>query len=97
MPAQDSILSATGPSLLRRDFHPQVNTRLVAHPLSYLADHTGTAHDRFNDRMSADVGYAHLWVDDSRINRTELTTGTLAGNYKSDVDIFSVQFNYQFD
>ena len=52
---------------------------------------------RFNDRMSADVGYAHLWVDDSRINRTELTTGTLAGNYKSDVDIFSVQFNYQFD
>ena len=44
-------------------------------PLSYLADHTGTAHDRFNDRMSADVGYAHLWVDDSRINRTELTTG----------------------
>ncbi|MFT5450040.1 MAG: long-chain fatty acid transport protein [Gammaproteobacteria bacterium] len=53
---------------------------------------------QFNDRMSADVGYSHLFVDDSRINRVEpASSGTLAGTYESGVDIFSVQFNYQFD
>jgi long-chain fatty acid transport protein len=53
---------------------------------------------QINDRMSADVGYSHLFVDDSRINRSEpASSGTLAGTYESEVDIFSVQFNYQFD
>lgn len=53
---------------------------------------------QFNDRISADVGYSHLFVDDSRINRAEPTSaGTLAGTYGSEVDIISVQFNYRFD
>jgi long-chain fatty acid transport protein len=51
---------------------------------------------RFNNSMSADFGYAHLFVGDSIINRTTATTGTLAGRYEADADIVSVQFNYQF-
>jgi long-chain fatty acid transport protein len=52
---------------------------------------------QFNDRMSADFGYAHLFVDDTRINRTSETSGTLVGEYDSNADIVSLQINYQFD
>jgi long-chain fatty acid transport protein len=51
---------------------------------------------KINEHMSADVGYAHLFVDSTQINRTSAETGRLAGTYESDADIFSVQFNYVF-
>lgn len=52
---------------------------------------------RINDRMSADLGYAHLFIDDTPINHSDPANGTLRGTYKSDVNIFSAQFNYRFD
>jgi len=48
----------------------------------------------FNDRMKFDVGYSHLFVDDSRINRVGSQGDTLTGNFDNDADIFSLQFNY---
>jgi long-chain fatty acid transport protein len=46
--------------------------------------------------ISFDVGYAHLFVDDSYINRTNETGDTLNGKYELSVDILSAQFNYAF-
>jgi long-chain fatty acid transport protein len=49
-------------------------------------------------QLSLDFGYAHLFVDDVRINNT--TEGTIAhnltGTYESSVDIFSMQGNWKF-
>ncbi len=52
---------------------------------------------QLNERMSADFGYSHLFVDDTRINKTTATGGTLAGTYDSSADIVSLQVNYRFD
>lgn len=47
--------------------------------------------------MSIDVGYSHLFVDDSTINNTDAThTYVINGSYESSVDILSAQFNMQF-
>ncbi len=51
-----------------------------------------------------DFGYAHLFVKDSSINKTEVIasslpaalTETLKGNYKNNVDIFSAQYTHSF-
>lgn len=45
--------------------------------------------------MSVDVGYSHLFVDDTDINSTG-TFGTLTGTYEAAVDILSVQGNFKF-
>jgi long-chain fatty acid transport protein len=52
---------------------------------------------RVSDRLSADIGYAHLFIDDTPIRRTGSTGSVLIGNYESEADIFSVQVNYVFD
>ena len=52
---------------------------------------------RVNDKLSADVGYAHLFVDDTPIRRTGSTGNVLIGNYESSADLFSLQVNYVFD
>ncbi len=51
---------------------------------------------RMSDKLSADVGYAHLIIDDTRVQRTGSTGDTLIGNYESDANILSAQINYKF-
>lgn len=47
--------------------------------------------------MSLDVGYSHLFVDDTSINNTDVSSShILNGTYDSAVDILSAQFNMKF-
>jgi long-chain fatty acid transport protein len=58
----------------------------------------------FSDRANLDIGYAHLFVSDSKINRQagidpsgeNFFAGTLVGEFENSVDIASVQFSYSF-
>ncbi len=54
----------------------------------------------FSKNLSVDVGYAHLWVDDAKIDEefrlAGIGTGTLKGKYKADVDILSAQATWRF-
>ena len=52
---------------------------------------------RLLDRLSADIGYSHLFIDDTRIFRTGSTGSVINGVYESEADLFSVQVNYTFD
>lgn len=50
-----------------------------------------------SDNLSIDVAYAHLFVDDARINNTDASFGyTLTGDYENSVDIVSAQVSYRF-
>lgn len=56
---------------------------------------------KFTDLISMDLGYAHLFVADSKINKLATTTedagrGTLAGSFSTSVDILSTQLNIRF-
>ncbi len=47
--------------------------------------------------MSFDVGYSHLFVDDTEIHNTDATfSHVLNGTYEADINIFSVQGNFKF-
>jgi long-chain fatty acid transport protein len=57
----------------------------------------------FNDHISVDVGYTHIFVLDSSIDETfhpapttPAVTGTLHGDYENSVDILAVQANFKF-
>ncbi len=52
---------------------------------------------KLNDKMSADVGFSHLFINDTHIARVGSTGSILNGVYKSSANIFSAQFNYRFD
>ena len=54
------------------------------------------ANYRHSSAMSFDVGYAHLFVDDTRINHTSTTAGNITGEYENAVDILSAQINWTF-
>jgi len=58
--------------------------------LSYILD----------DQSSVDVGYSHLFIDDTGINNTLEAAvpldATLTGTYSASVDILSVQWNKKF-
>ncbi|HPQ97798.1 MAG TPA: hypothetical protein PLN94_19640 [Thiolinea sp.] len=50
-----------------------------------------------NKQMSLDLGYAHLFMDQSAIDHTSEDNGyALRGLYDSKVDIVSAQFNWSF-
>lgn len=49
-----------------------------------------------SDSSSVDVGYAHLIVDDARINNTNRQDHTLTGEFDPAVDILSVAGNWRF-
>lgn len=50
-----------------------------------------------SDKLSFDVGYAHLFVGDVPINNTDVNTGhVLVGTYDADVNIVSAQLRYRF-
>ena len=47
--------------------------------------------------MSIDVGYSHLFVDDTDINNVDASFGhTVTGTYDADVNILSAQLNMKF-
>ncbi len=49
--------------------------------------------------LTVDVGYSHLWVEDAKINEDYpllSASGTLNGEFDSDVDILSVQATWKF-
>jgi long-chain fatty acid transport protein len=50
---------------------------------------------RLSSKNTIDVGYAHLLVDEARINKTESGV-TLAGTYEASVDILSAQLTHNF-
>ncbi len=50
---------------------------------------------RLSERSKIDVGYAHLFVKDARINKTESGV-TLTGTYEASVDILSAQLTVDF-
>lgn len=52
---------------------------------------------RYSDNLQFDVGYAHLFVNDTPINNTTPTNATLVGEFESSVDILSAQLRWQFD
>jgi len=57
-----------------------------------------------NDQSSVDIGYSHLFIDDTEINNTleiappagAALNATLTGTYSASVDILSVQWNKKF-
>lgn len=52
---------------------------------------------KINESSQLDVGYAHLFVSDAKINRNELlANGKLSGDFSNKVDILSVQYTYNF-
>ena len=52
---------------------------------------------RITQKASLDAGYAHLFLSNSDIERTNSGTGdTLIGSYESSVDILSAAFNWVF-
>ncbi len=55
------------------------------------------ANYRFSKANSIDMAYTHGFIKNSTIDHAEPPVGgTIAGNYRSKVDIFSVQFNHNF-
>lgn len=51
----------------------------------------------FSDAVSMDVGYAHLFVDDSHIDNLDEQTGhRMVGSFDANVDILGVQANWRF-
>lgn len=59
---------------------------------------------RIGERAKVDVGYAHLFVDDSKINKQagtdptgeDFIRGSLKGEFENSVDIISAQLVYNF-
>lgn len=58
--------------------------------LTFGARYKPSAHDAW------DFGYAHLFIKDAPINKTEPNRGTLTGEYESNVNILSVQYSRTF-
>ncbi len=91
---------------------PSPEFRLTALPdedRTWLTIGAGYQHSR---NLSFDIGYAHLFIDDTRINSTDgypshnlvgvpnpLTEGPhrVTGEYEASVDIISAQVNWKFD
>ncbi len=46
---------------------------------------------RYSRSVGIDIGYAHLFVKDPKINETSATAGNLSGEYDAAVDILSAQ------
>lgn len=86
---------------------PSPEFRLTALPdedRTWLTFGAGYQHSK---KLSFDIGYAHLFIDDTSINSTDgysslaspLTEGQhrVTGNYEASVDIISAQVNWKFD
>ncbi len=55
---------------------------------------------KFSDRLTADIGYVHIFFKDSHIDKEPVEEdryrGGLKGSYKGSVDIIGVQLTYNF-
>ncbi|MBW2208811.1 MAG: outer membrane protein transport protein [Deltaproteobacteria bacterium] len=60
---------------------------------------------KHSDKLSVDFGYAHLFIDDPKINSTDADSSSipgstglhrLTGEFDADVDILSAQVNWKF-
>ena len=52
---------------------------------------------RMDKKRALDVGYTHIFVDNSRINISPTATvGALVGNYENKIDILSAQYTHSF-
>lgn len=51
---------------------------------------------RLSNKTALDFGYAHLFVKDANINKTETGPVTLTGTYDASVDILSAQLTHSF-
>ncbi|MQX35319.1 OmpP1/FadL family transporter [Roseospira navarrensis] len=56
---------------------------------------SGGASYHFEDWLSVDAGYAHVFVNDASINETS-SQGTLVGNYSNGINIFSLGGTLRF-
>ncbi|MCP4236982.1 MAG: aromatic hydrocarbon degradation protein [Aestuariibacter sp.] len=80
------------PSAERRTARVPGNSRTwLSFGLSYLLD----------EELSVDVGYSHLFIDDTKINNefessVPTLAATLTGEYEASVDILSVQLNWKY-
>ncbi|MGH8193378.1 MAG: OmpP1/FadL family transporter, partial [Woeseiaceae bacterium] len=66
-------------------------SRLPDNDRQWLA--LGVSH-RFNESITVDLGYAHLFIRDTAIARLGSTANLLDGNFDSDADVVSLQVNY---
>lgn len=74
----------------------QTTARIPGNDRTWLS--FGAGYD-FSTAWTVDVGYSHLFLDDTEINSntgSSSSGATLVGTYESSVDIFSVQANYNF-
>ncbi|MBD2681257.1 MULTISPECIES: outer membrane protein transport protein [Nostoc] len=46
--------------------------------------------------LNFDIGYTHVFVNDSDINQSSTTAGALKGNFEGSVDIVGLQFGWEF-
>lgn len=51
---------------------------------------------KMNKKMSLDLGYSHLFIDKTAIDNPGETNYSVKGEYDSQVNIISAQFNYTF-
>lgn len=74
----------------------QTSTRIPGNDRTWLSVGAGYA---LSSTWTIDVGYSHLFIDDTKINSntgSSSSGATLVGEYESTVDIFSAQANYNF-
>lgn len=55
----------------------------------------------FDDELTIDIGFSHLFIDDAKVNNdfesgVPTLEANLSGEYKASVNIFSVQLNWQY-
>ena len=46
------------------------------------------------EALSVDVGYVHIWIDDSEVVDTFAPGAALVGTYEGEVDIVSLQLTW---
>ncbi|WP_146034028.1 outer membrane protein transport protein [Nostoc cycadae] len=51
---------------------------------------------RPSQSFSLDLAYSHVFAEDSPINQSSTTTGTVRGEFESSVDVVGLQLNWQF-
>lgn len=54
------------------------------------------ANYKINKKIDVDVGYAHIFLDETPIDHTDENGYTLSGTYDANVDLLSAQLNWKF-
>ncbi len=67
--------------------------RIPGNDRSWLS--VGTSY-RHSDQLTLDLAFTHLFIDDTRINHSSTTAGSISGSYEADVNILSAQMVWEF-